>query len=94
MNIIKTLKKQVESGKDIVMKDGNIISKEDVRKAAMKNYLTGVKAGEIPTTKSFDDYFAEANDACVTVKDVIEFIEMGFETVDDENAEDLACCEE
>lgn len=75
MNIVKVLKKQIETGKDVMMNDGNIISKEEIRKATMKKYLAGVKSGEIPTDKSFEQYFAETGDSYVSVQEVIDFIE-------------------
>ena len=75
MNVVKLLKKQIEAGKDVVMTDGNIISKEEIRKAMLKKYLTGVKAGEIATTVSFEAYLAENSGEYVSVQEVINFIE-------------------
>lgn len=75
MNVVKLLKKQIEAGKEIVTNDGNIISKDDIRKAALKKYLAGVKAGEIDTAKSFEEYLKENGDAYVSVQEVIDFIE-------------------
>lgn len=87
MNVIKMLNKQIEAGKDIVMSDGNIISKEEIRKAMLKKYLAGVKAGEIDTTVSFEAYLKENSGDYVTVQDVIDVIEKGFEDVEEDAAE-------
>lgn len=75
MNIIKVLKKQIEAGKTIVMPSGDIISKEEIRKTVMKEYLAGVKSGEIPTDKSFEQYTAGTGDSYAGVQEVIDFIE-------------------
>lgn len=79
MNIIKLLKKQKESGKDIILADGNIISKNEINKARLKAYLAGVKDGSIAPTTSLDQYSKEAGDDFVTVDEMIKFIEEGLE---------------
>lgn len=75
MNIVKVLKKQIESGKTIVMPSGDIISEEEIKKTAMKEYLAGVKSGEISTDISFSQYLAETGDSYANVQEVIDFIE-------------------
>lgn len=37
MNIVNALKKQNEAGKNIVTPDGNVISEDGIKKAAMKD---------------------------------------------------------
>lgn len=54
--------------------EGNIISKDDIRKVAMKRYLAGVKDGTISTDTSFEAYLAENSGSDVTVEEIIEFI--------------------
>lgn len=44
MNIVKMLEKQKENGKDIILADGNIISKDEIKKANLKTYLAGLKS--------------------------------------------------
>ena len=36
MNIVRVLNKQKENGKEIILADGNIISKDEIRKAYKK----------------------------------------------------------
>ena len=75
MNIINTLKKQNEAGKNIVTPDGNVISEDGIKKAAMKNYLAGLKAGEITSDVSLDDYMKNNAEDYVSVQEIIDFIE-------------------
>lgn len=74
MNIVKMLNKQKEAGKEIVMADGNIISKDEIQKANMKAYLAGIKSGEIPADTSLADYSKDREDDYVTIDDVIGYI--------------------
>lgn len=74
MNIVKMLNKQKEAGKEIVMPDGNIISKDDIYKANMKAYLAGIKSGEIDANTSLADYGKEHEGDYVSVDDVIGYI--------------------
>lgn len=83
MNVVKMLKKQIENGKDIVMNDGNIISKAEIRKAMLKKYLAGVKTGEIAADVSFEAYLKENAGDYISLKEVIDFIE----NKDEENEE-------
>ena len=75
MNIVKLLKKQKENGKDIILGDGNIISKDEIKKAQLKSYLAGVKDGSISPAMSLDAYCEEAGDDFVTVDEMIKYIE-------------------
>lgn len=75
MNIVKMLNKQKENGKDIILADGNIISKDEIKKAHLKAYLAGVKDGYISPATSLDQYSADACDDFVTIDEMIEFIE-------------------
>lgn len=75
MNITKMLKKQKENGKDIILADGNIISKDDIKKAHLKAYLAGVKDGSISPAMSLDQYSEQAGDDFVTIDEMIKFIE-------------------
>ena len=79
MNIVKLLKKQKENGKDIVLADGNIISKDEIKKAHLKAYLAGVKDGSISPSTSLDQYSEEAGNDYVEVDELIKFIEEGEE---------------
>lgn len=74
MNIVKMLNKQKEAGKEIVMADGNIISKDEIQKANMKAYLAGIKSGEIPADTSLADYSKEYESDHVRIDDVIGYI--------------------
>lgn len=74
MNIVKMLNKQKEAGKEIVMADGNIISKDEIQKANMKAYLAGIKSGEIAPDTSLTDYSKDREDDYVSIDDVIGYI--------------------
>lgn len=82
MNIVKMLEKQKENGKDIILADGNIISKDEIKKANLKTYLAGLKAGEISPSMSLDQYSAEAGDNFVTIDDMIDIIKNGIDEAD------------
>lgn len=75
MNIINMLKKQNEAGKNIVTPDGNVISEDGIKRAAMKDYLAGLKAGEITSDISLDDYMKINTEDYVSVQEIIDFIE-------------------
>lgn len=86
MNVVKLLKKQIENGKDIVMNNGDIISKAEIRKTMLKTYLAGIKVGEIDTAKSFDEWLSENSGEYVSLQEVIDFIEDKEEAADAEPA--------
>lgn len=75
MNIVKMLNKQKEAGKEIVMADGNIISKDEINKANMKAYLAGIKSGEISSDVSLAAYAKSQKDNYIGIDDVIGYIE-------------------
>lgn len=75
MNIVKMLNKQKEAGKEIVMADGNIISKDEINKANMKVYLAGIKSGEISSDVSLAAYAESQKDSYIGIDDVIGYIE-------------------
>ena len=75
MNIVKILNKQKEAGKEIVMQDGNIISKSEIDKANLKAYLAGIKSGEISPETSLKDYAASQSGNYVSIDDVIGYIQ-------------------
>lgn len=75
MNIVKMLNKQKEAGKEIVMVDGNIISKDEINKANMKAYLAGIKSGEISSDVSLAAYTESQKDSYIGIDDVIGYIE-------------------
>lgn len=75
MNIVKMLNKQKEAGKEIVMADGNIISKDEINKANMKAYLAGIKSGEISSDVSLATYAESQKDNYIGIDDVIGYIE-------------------
>ena len=79
MNIVNMLKKQKEAGKNIVMSTGAVVSEDSIKKEATKNYLAGLKSGEISTSVSLDEYMKENAANCVTVDEVIEIIEQGID---------------
>lgn len=74
MNIVKVLNKQKENGKEIILADGNIISKDEIRKANMKVYLAGIKSGEIDPETSLADYSSDHGDDYVSIDDVLAYI--------------------
>lgn len=74
MNIVKVLNKQKEAGKEIVLADGNIISKDEIQKTNMKSYLAGIKSGEIAPDTSLADYSKEHEGDYVSIDDVIGYI--------------------
>lgn len=74
MNIVKVLNKQKENGKEIILADGNIISKDEIRKANMKIYLAGIKSGEIDPEISLADYSRDHGDDYVSIDDVLAYI--------------------
>lgn len=77
MNLVKLLRKQKENGKEIIMPDGNIISKNDIEKSNMKSYLAGIKDGSISPTTSLQQYSEENGNDFATIDEVIKFIEEG-----------------
>lgn len=74
MNIVKQLQKQKEAGKEIVLADGNIISKDEIEKANLKSYLAGVKSGVIDPSVSLVEYAKSHDNDYVTIDDVIGYI--------------------
>lgn len=83
MNVVKVLEKQLAAGKDVIMADGAVVGKDEIRKAAMKQYLAGVKSGEISPAKSFDDYVNEMTQDVLPVEDAIAYLK--GEDAGDEN---------
>lgn len=84
MNVIKTLKKQIEVGNTLILADGTTVKPENANKALMKNYLAGIKDGSIGTDVSFKDYAANNQGDTLTVQELIDFIENGDEEPADE----------
>lgn len=74
MNVINMLKKQSEAGKNIIMPDGNVVSEDGIKKAAMKEYLAGVKDGTISPAISLDTWMKENISDYASVQEVINFI--------------------
>lgn len=75
MNIVKQLKKQIELGKTVVLENGNTVKPEEVNKPLMKEYLAGIKNGEISPDVSFTDYCENNKTELLTVQEIIDFIE-------------------
>lgn len=75
MNIVKLLKKQKENGKEIVMANGDIISKDEISKSNLKSYLAGIKDGSIKPDVSLAAYSEENSNDQVSVDELIDFIE-------------------
>ena len=74
MNIIKTLTKQKELGKTIILVDGNIISEDKIIQANMKEYLAGLKDGTIEPSTSLTEYSSQNEAEYLTVDDLISYI--------------------
>lgn len=74
MNIIKVLTKQKESGKTIVLTDGNIVSEEGIVKANMKEYLAGIKDGTIKPSTSLTEYSEQNSIEYLSIDDLISYI--------------------
>jgi hypothetical protein len=75
MNIVKMLKKQIEAGRTVVMENGATVKPDEVNKPLMKDYLAGIKSGEISPDVSFNDYCAEHKTDLLTVQEIIDFVE-------------------
>lgn len=81
MNILKVLEKAIDNEKTLITADGNMIAEDEIKKAATKEYLAGIKSGEISAETSLAAYMKEAGEDMLTVKEVIDFI---VGTTDDE----------
>lgn len=51
MNIIESIKKEIEKGNNLITKDGNFISPLKVQATTQKVYISGAKNGSIDITK-------------------------------------------
>lgn len=79
MNIIKSLEKQVQEGKNLVSENGDIFGAEKLQKVALKEYNAMVKKKEInPMEKSFKEFFFDSYDNYLTVDEIIAFIKQPF----------------
>lgn len=84
MNIVSMLKKQIDAGKNVVMSNGAVVSVDNIKKEATKNYIAGLKAGEIAPSVSLDDYMKENTSNYVTAQDIIDIVENGIEEAEPE----------
>jgi len=75
MNIVTQLKKQIEFGKTVILKNGTTVKPEDANKPLMKEYLAGIKSGEIKADVSFKDYCESSKQELLSVQEVLDFIE-------------------
>ena len=83
MNIIKSLEKQLEVGKNLVAENGEVFGAEKLQKKALKEYNLLVKKGEVnPMEVSFKDFFYDSFEDYITVEEVIAFIKQPFEEVE------------
>lgn len=81
MNLIKSLEKQLEVGKNLVDENGEVFGAEKLQKKALKEYNALVKKHEVdPMEKSFKDFFFDSYENYLTVEEVIAFIKQPFET--------------
>lgn len=80
MNLIKSLERQLEDGKNLVAENGEVFGAEKLQKKALKEYNLLVKKGEVdPMQVSFKDFFYDSFEDYLTVEEVIAFIKQPFE---------------
>lgn len=88
MNLIKSLEKQLEVGKNLVDVNGEVFGLDKLQKKALKEYNALVKAKEIdPMQISFKEFFYDSLESHLTVREVIAFIEQPFESESEPNEE-------
>lgn len=73
MNIINTLKKEIEKGNTLVDEKGNIISAEKLEKMLTREYIAGIRSGEFGG-KSLEEHTADIADSMLTTSEILEFI--------------------
>lgn len=75
MNIVKTLKKELEKGNKYITLDCEVLNEEKLTKLFQKNYLAGVKAGDIDMTEiTFSEYCEMQFNDIMLVEDLIEYV--------------------
>lgn len=90
MNIIKSLEKQLEVGKNLVDENGEVFGAEKLRKKALKEYNLLVKKGEVnPMEVSFKDFFYDSFEDYLTVEEIISFIKQPFEAESDPEEKEI-----
>ena len=88
MNLIKSLEKQLEEGKNLVAENGEIFGAEKLQKVALKEFNALVKKKEIdPMEKSFKEFFFDSYENYLTVDEVISFIKQPFTDSEPEEPE-------
>lgn len=73
-NIIKLLLKERERGNLYIAHGGDIVPREKLEKVFSVEYVKTLKAGELDTTKSYDEFFEEFCKQFLTVNDLITAI--------------------
>lgn len=75
VNLFETLRKEMEKGNDIVIKDGTVIAEETHVKNLKKEYLDKVKNEEIDMLKmSFAEYVLD--EKATEVNEILAILEM------------------
>lgn len=75
MNIITTLKKEIEKGNLLVDANGNCLNSEKVKKAAKREYLALVREGKLDMEQvTFPEYLNEYTYDCVSTQSIIDII--------------------
>ena len=83
-NIIKLLLKERERGNRYIMPGGDIVPREKLEKVFKVEYVKTLKAGELDTSKSYEEFFEEFREQFLTVNDLIAAI---HEALGDEEPE-------
>ena len=73
-NIIKLLLKERERGNRYIMPGGDIVPREKLEKVFRVEYVKTLKAGELDTSKSYEEFFEEFREQFLTVNDLIAAI--------------------
>ena len=73
-NIIKLLLKERERGNRYIMPGGDIVPREKLEKVFKVEYVKTLKAGELDTSKSYEEFFEEFREQFLTVNDLIAAI--------------------
>lgn len=70
-NIIDYLKRELVKGKEYIVKDGDIVSKEFVLNNIKKDYIKSIEDGSIDMTLSYSEYEEYHLAKAVKVDDIL-----------------------
>ena len=71
MNIITTIKKEIEKGNRYCFPDGNTVSDAKMEQLAKKDFMADMKAGKVAGDVSFNKYFTDWKSSHVIALDTI-----------------------